>query len=211
MNYSAATELETLRGLFKEITGRDDYFSPYTVTLKDEIKEFKEGYRNLDETISNFENKIYQKNKEIERLQSLLDKRCSKEPQIIEKEVVKIVEKETPKDNRPIRRGSKIYNKFRLNVLKRDEVCQCCGATENLHVHHLSSFKLHNSRGADTDNGIVLCKECHGQYHSIYGKGHKNNPVNFAKFLREYGRAMQVNLDYNVDSDNIFLQMFGGK
>ena len=126
------------------------------------------------------------------------------------RETVKIIEKEVPQDNRPIiKRGSAIYNKFRLKVLKRDEVCQCCGSTHNLHVHHISSFKLHNSRGVEVESGITLCEDCHNQYHSIYGKGHKNNPVNFAKFMREYGEPMQVNLDYvSGESDTIIL---GGK
>lgn len=199
MSYCAAYELEQLRGLFKEITGRYDYYSPSISTITNEIKEFKEGYRNLDETISNFENKIYQKNKEIERLQTLLDEKPVKE-------VVKVIEKEPKKDNRPITRSSKIYNKFKIHVLKRDEVCQCCGSTENLHVHHLSSYKHDKQRRADTSNGIVLCEDCHTQFHSLYGKGHKNNPVNFAKFMREYGKSMQVNLDYTIKNDDILLE-----
>lgn len=171
--------------------------------LRKEVKQLREDNNIL--TISdNYNNKIYQKNKEIERLQTLLDEKPVKE-------VVKIVEKEPKKDSRPITRNSKIYNKFKLHVLKRDEVCQCCGGTDNLHVHHLSSYKHDKTRRADTSNGIVLCEECHQQYHSLYGKGHKNNPVNFAKFMREYGRPMQVDLDYCVPSENIFEEILGGK
>ena len=185
--------------VFMELTGKDEFY--YTSDFNEAmemVKEYKEGYRNLDETISNFENKIYQKNKQIARLQTLLDKKS--------KEVVKVIEKEPKKDNRPITRSSKIYNKFKLHVLKRDEVCQCCGSTENLHVHHLSSYKHDKQRRADTSNGIVLCEDCHTQFHSLYGKGHKNNPVNFAKFMREYGKSMQVNLDYTIKEDNILLE-----
>ncbi len=205
LGFVESQELENLRKLFLELTGRDDYYHPDIITLKKEVNEFKEGYRNLDETISNFENKIYEKNKEIERLQTKLD-----EKPIKTKEIVKVIEeKPMPQDNRPIKRSSSIYNKFKLHVLKRDMVCQCCGSTENLHVHHLSSFKLHNSRGADTDNGIALCEECHKQYHSIYGNLHKNNPVNFAKFLREYGTPLQSNLDYVIGESEI--KILGGK
>jgi 5-methylcytosine-specific restriction endonuclease McrA len=205
MDYHARTELEHLRELFKLLTDEEDYY--YTSdfnNLKDIVVDYREQYRNLDETISNFENKIYQKNKEIERLQTLLDEKPVKE-------VVKVIEKEPVKDNRPVTRSSKIYNKFKLNVLKRDEVCQCCGSTENLHVHHISSYKHDKERRADTHNGIVLCKDCHSQFHSLYGKGHKNNPVNFAKFMREYGKPMQVNLDYVAGEENIFEEILGGK
>lgn len=164
-------------------------------------KELQAESRQWHQTKHNFENKIYQKNKEIERLQTLLDEKSVKE-------VVKVIEKEPVNDSRPVTRGSKIYNKFKMYVLKRDEVCQCCGSTENLHVHHLSSYKHDKTRRADTSNGIVLCEECHQQYHSLYGKEHKNNPVNFAKFMREYGKPMQVNLDYAIEMGTVGL---GGK
>ena len=199
LSITSIYEFEHLKKLFMELTGKDEFY--YTSDFNEAmemVKEYKEGYRNLDETISNFENKIYQKNKQIARLQTLLDKKS--------KEVVKVIEKEPKKDNRPITRSSKIYNKFKLHVLKRDEVCQCCGSTENLHVHHLSSYKHDKQRRADTSNGIVLCEDCHTQFHSLYGKGHKNNPVNFAKFMREYGKSMQVNLDYTIKEDNILLE-----
>lgn len=208
MDYASRVELEHLRKLFKILTGEDEYFYPSDFqNMVQIIKDYRDQYRNLDETISNFENKIYQKNEEIERLQSLLDEKP------VEKEVIKFIPKENSKDSRLIKRGSKIYLKFRESVLKRDKVCQCCGNTENLHVHHLSSFKLHNSRGADVDNGIVLCEECHNHYHSIYGKSHDNNPVNFSKFLREQGKPMQVSLDNILEDDRIYVldDYLGGK
>ena len=208
LRYTESLELAYLKEVVNEVVGE---YSEFHYSFDSNAKEFKEKlsdiihtYYSFDETISNFENKIYQKNKEIERLQCLLDEKPVKE-------VVKVIEKEPKKDNRPITRNSKIYNKFKLHVLKRDEVCQCCGSTENLNVHHLSSYKYDKERRADTSNGIVLCKDCHTQFHSLYGKGHKNNPVNFAKFMREYGQAMQVNLDYTIKSDNIFEEILGGK
>ena len=203
MDYHARTELEHLRELFKLLTDEEDYYYPSDFNnLKNIVVDYREQYRNLDETISNFENKIYQKNKEIERLHTLLDEK----PVTEVKEVPKIVYKETPKDDRPIERDSKIYRKFRMAVLKRDKVCQCCGSTENLHVHHMNSFKHYNQLGADPNNGIALCDECHRQFHSIYGNSHHNNSANFAKFMREYGKAMQVNLDYTIEDEDIILE-----
>lgn len=191
INYSERKELENLRGLFAILTGEDKYYYPSDIrNFIKIVEDYREQYRNLDETICNFENKIYQKNKEIERLHSLLDTKTSRKPV-----------KPIPKDNRPIKRNDKIYQKFRIRVLKRDKVCQCCGATDSLHVHHLSSFVLHNSRGADTDNGIALCEDCHKEYHRIYGKLEDNNPVNFAKFMREYGQVMQSNLDCPIQNE----------
>lgn len=204
LSYTEKLELERFRELFMKFFGDDNTLETKSLYhLRENVEDYLEQYRNLDETISNFENKIYQKNKEIERLQTLLDEKPVKE-------VVKVIEKEDPKDKRPVTRSSKIYNKFKLAVLKRDKVCQCCGSSENLHVHHISSYKHDKQRRADTSNGIVLCEDCHHQFHSLYGKGHKNNPVNFSIFMREYANAMQVNLDY-VIADEISEEMVGGK
>ena len=100
-------------------------------------------------------------------------------------------------DNSKVKRDSKEYNRFRESVLKRDKVCQCCGSNEDLEVHHLFSFKNYNSLGADTKNGVALCKECHTQYHSQYGRKKNNNPVTFAQFLRDYGMNTQTTFEDN--------------
>lgn len=203
LDYSERVELEHLRELFMILTGEEKYiYSADFHNLKKIIKDYRNQYRNLDETISNFENKIYQKNEEIERLQQKLDE--------IKSKPVKVIEKEPHKDERPITRSSKIYHKFKLNVLKRDKVCQCCGSTQNLHVHHLSPYRYDKSKRADPSNGIVLCAECHAEYHSQYGKSHKNNPVNFAKFMREYSSPIQINLDSNLNENNA-THIIGGK
>ena len=87
-----------------------------------------------------------------------------------------------------ISRKDQYYHKFVKHVLKRDNyTCQCCGSTENLNVHHINGFAIDNERGIDTKNGIVLCKDCHSLYHSIYGKGYGNTAVNFSKFMRDCG------------------------
>ena len=203
LDYSERVELEHLRELFMILTGEEVYYHTSDFrNLKKIIKDYRDQYRNLDETISNFENKIYQKNEEIERLHQKLDK--------IKSKPVKAIEKEPSKDERPITRNSKIYHKFKINVLKRDKVCQCCGSTHDLHVHHLSSYRYDKSKRADPSNGIVLCSKCHTEYHSQYGKSHKNNPVNFAKFMREYSSPTQINLDYNLNENNA-THIIGGK
>ena len=99
--------------------------------------------------------------------------------------------------NKTVNRDSKEYNRFLESVLKRDGVCQCCGNKEDLEVHHLFSFKSYNSLGADTKNGVGLCKECHSRYHSQYGTKKNNNPVTFAQFLRDYGMNTQTTFEDN--------------
>lgn len=120
-------------------------------------------------------------------------------------QIISSEEKQTPphyEENVPfvdstkkeVTRDSKEYIRFRESVLKRDGVCQCCGSKEELEVHHSLPFSQYNSLGADTNNGITLCKECHREYHSQYGYKRKNNPISLAQFLRDYGMNAQTKL-----------------
>lgn len=98
-----------------------------------------------------------------------------------------------------ITRNSPEYREFHNKVLKRDGVCQCCGSSEDLEVHHSLPFSEYNSLGADPKNGIVLCKSCHGKYPSKYGYKRDANPPTLVQFVREYGKPFQSKLDQNGD------------
>ena len=104
---------------------------------------------------------------------------------------------------KPIKRESPQYLQFRQTVLKRDKVCQCCGKTHELEVHHLFSFNKYNHLGADPKNGIVLCKECHKRYHSQYGTKKHNNPITFSQFLRDYGMTSQTQLSIPYNREEL--------
>ena len=64
---------------------------------------------------------------------------------------------------------------FRISVYKRDNyTCQKCNKSKcNLNAHHLNSFHWDKINRFNIDNGITLCKNCHKEFHSIYGM--KNN------------------------------------
>lgn len=97
-------------------------------------------------------------------------------------------------DHKDIDRTSKQYRRYHEKILRRDKVCQCCGSSENLEVHHPLPFKKYNSLAADINNGIVLCKECHTEYHSQNGYKKNCNPVSLAQFLRDYAKPFQSTL-----------------
>jgi len=63
------------------------------------------------------------------------------------------------------------YKRFRRDVLKRDKfTCQMCkakGKRVRLNVHHIMKWSSASSLRYDVDNGITLCKKCHG---SVNGK-----------------------------------------
>lgn len=65
----------------------------------------------------------------------------------------------------PNNRGSKEYLTWRREVLKRDKVCQQCGAAENLHAHHIKPYRWFEKLQLDVNNGLALCKICHLNAH----------------------------------------------
>lgn len=59
------------------------------------------------------------------------------------------------------------YSKWRNDCLKRDNfMCQHCGSTEDLHVHHIKPYKSFPELRTDISNGITLCHECHKEVHT---------------------------------------------
>lgn len=55
---------------------------------------------------------------------------------------------------------------WRKNVLRsHDYKCALCGATSNLHTHHIKKFSDVPELARDKDNGICLCAKCHMGIH----------------------------------------------
>ena len=72
-------------------------------------------------------------------------------------------------EERRFQRKNYEYKKFVKDVLKRDVVCQVCGKNKNLVVHHLYAFKKYKELRYESNNGIVLCKKHHKQFHDWHG------------------------------------------
>lgn len=63
-------------------------------------------------------------------------------------------------------RSEKGYAKFRKTVLERDGyVCQICGETDKLEVHHIKPYARYPKLRTTVSNGITLCKKCHKEVH----------------------------------------------
>ena len=77
------------------------------------------------------------------------------------------------------------YNTWRSEVISRDKVCQCCGSKKHPVAHHIFGYEHYPKHRVDPNNGIRLCKWCHGKYHSHYGMN--ANPKSFVKFMRRFG------------------------
>jgi 5-methylcytosine-specific restriction endonuclease McrA/predicted DNA-binding protein YlxM (UPF0122 family) len=79
----------------------------------------------------------------------------------------------TPKNTKI--RSSLEMRLWKKAVFERDNfTCQKCGKKGgDLHAHHINNFADFPELRVAIDNGITLCKECHKEFHRLYGK--KNN------------------------------------
>lgn len=59
--------------------------------------------------------------------------------------------------------GGQFTKELKLEVRKRDNFqCQQCGRKRSIICHHIDGNKLNNVK----NNLIVLCRTCHGKYHT---------------------------------------------
>ena len=72
---------------------------------------------------------------------------------------------------RQLKRNYLEYTKWRKGVYKRDNyTCQQCGQVGgNLNAHHIESYANNPDLRTTLENGITLCKDCHDNFHHIYG------------------------------------------
>lgn len=82
----------------------------------------------------------------------------------------------TEKDRELGRKYSEYYI-WTKEVYERDNyTCKSCSKRgTRLNAHHLNGYNWFIEGRTSIDNGITLCKECHEDFHSIYGKG--NNTI----------------------------------
>ena len=77
--------------------------------------------------------------------------------------------------NRALRvvKGEKQHKEWRNLLLMRDKFsCQRCGKRENLEAHHIVPKSVcPNGMKWALYNGIILCKECHQEWHNNYNIG----------------------------------------
>jgi hypothetical protein len=67
------------------------------------------------------------------------------------------------------KRGSNHFAWARM-VKLRDKVCTQCGATEDLHAHHIKPYKEFPELKYDINNGVTLCAHCHRLHHKLNGR-----------------------------------------
>ena len=60
--------------------------------------------------------------------------------------------------------------------------CAKCNNTKKLHAHHIFNYQDYPDLRVDPNNGVCLCKDCHKEFHSIYGLKN-NNQQQLDEFL----------------------------
>ena len=59
--------------------------------------------------------------------------------------------------------------------------CLICGKRKDLEPHHVVKVKPYDDAYASLDNGVVLCKHCHHEYHARYSAVNAATLLEFAK------------------------------
>ena len=73
------------------------------------------------------------------------------------------------KRDRTIETSRYPYVQWRTSVFKRDNyTCQRCGSHgKKLNAHHIKSWSDHPELRYDIENGVTVCKNCHGKIHGL--------------------------------------------
>lgn len=77
------------------------------------------------------------------------------------------------------------YGSFVLAVFRRDGFkCICCGYDKGkiLVAHHLNGYNWDKENRINPNNAVTLCKNCHIEFHKIYGFG-DNTKEQFIEFI----------------------------
>lgn len=99
-------------------------------------------------------------------------KRCSK--------CLKITKHDIVED-----RNKGIYHQWRNKVMEKySGTCVACGRKDGrIETHHLVPYHADPSKRFDVSNGVVLCFNCHVQFHKDYG-WRNNTPEQFYEWLK---------------------------
>lgn len=92
---------------------------------------------------------------------------------------------EVPEEIKKGDRNSPEYRIWQKAVIEHDKVCQCCGGHKHLEAHHIFGYKNNPDYRVNLENGVALCRWCHGKYHSYYGKD--ASPKKLIEFLKRFG------------------------
>lgn len=83
------------------------------------------------------------------------------------------IKKYVPKseNKKPPRKARGFNNLAWATLVKlRDGKCTNCHSEDDLHAHHIKSYKEFPELRYDVNNGMTLCGICHREHHKLYGR-----------------------------------------
>jgi len=95
-------------------------------------------------------------------------------------------------------RKTRDYRLWRVSVIRRDKVCQCCGSSKSRQAHHIEDGSHNPDLRFKVDNGITLCWACHSQLHTNYKKSYRE-------------KTTKSDLDNFLALTEHFKSVFGGQ
>jgi hypothetical protein len=123
----------------------------------------------------------------------ILCEHCAKTKYFVGKKACRYDKNKTDEEREKIR-----YNLEYVNMLKRirirdDNKCIVCSSKLNLVVHHLNGYTDFVDERCDDDNCVLLCENCHKNFHHFYGYFH-NTKEQFEEWL---GETLKIKTDKN--------------
>lgn len=92
--------------------------------------------------------------------------------------------------------GGKYNWKFQSvahELLHQEGKCQVCGSKQNLEVHHIVKGKVYDKSYTNPSNIIVICRDCHTQYHRNHDTVNAKTLIEFAKRRNQGALQRRVN------------------
>ncbi len=75
-------------------------------------------------------------------------------------------------EDRQERKYTPFYRSFLVNVRYLNSFnCILCENNKDLVVHHLDGYNWCKEKRMKYDNVVLLCKDCHDEFHNLYGRG----------------------------------------
>ena len=146
---------------------------PFNERLKEGLgKGRKQSEKEIEKRKKAIKKRNYKHSQET-KLKLSLSKKGDKNPQTkMRGEISPFWKKEKTKEERLKDRKYNQYHEWRKNVYERDNYeCRKCGVNnKTLNSHHIINYSDNKEKRLDINNGITLCKNCHSEFHKIYGR-----------------------------------------
>jgi len=102
-------------------------------------------------------------------------------------------------------RNTREYRIWRVQVIRRDKVCQICGSNQERNAHHLDSASYFADKRYLPNNGVTLCRQCHTNFHTNFKRSYRTKctEYDYNNFvcLTNYYKSIFIDKDENKNEN----------